>query len=53
MKSITMLLLTIFTVLVLVFGQNYWSSQIAKTVAMENEKEQAEPKKRGEDLFTF
>ncbi|QFK72937.1 SGNH/GDSL hydrolase family protein [Pradoshia sp. D12] len=45
MKYVTIFFLTIFTVLVIVFGQSYWSNQIEQTVAMENEKKQAEPKK--------
>ncbi|OCA84595.1 SGNH/GDSL hydrolase family protein [Bacillus sp. FJAT-27986] len=53
MKYITMLLLTIFTVLVLVFGQTYWSNQIEQTVATENEKEQAEPKKEEKTSSPF
>ncbi|WP_139892109.1 SGNH/GDSL hydrolase family protein [Bacillus sp. D386] len=53
MKYVTMLLLTIFTVLVIVFGQTYWSNQIEQTVAMENEKKQAEPKKEVKPSSSF
>ncbi|OCA84615.1 SGNH/GDSL hydrolase family protein [Bacillus sp. FJAT-27986] len=45
MKYITTLLLPLFTIVVLVFGQTSWNNQIEETVAMESKKKQTGEKK--------
>ena len=44
MKYVTMVLLTVLTIFVLVFGQTYWNKQIKQTVAMEEQGQESQTK---------
>ena len=52
MKYVTVVLLTLLTIVVLVFGQTHWSSQISQTTATENTETKKEHTKSKEEQKT-